>query len=71
MTLGFLTDELEEAGCVLERGQAPWRAAGTAGLRQAATGRNGARCTDDAAESKRAKPACPTVIVHATILRCG
>ena len=71
MTLSFLADELEEARRVLERSQAPRSTARPAGLGQAAPGRDRPRRTDDAAESERAEPTGATVVVHATILRCG
>ena len=71
MTLSFLTDELEEARRIFEGGETPRLAARPAGLRQLATGRDGAGRTDDAAQSERAEPTGTTVFVHATILRCG
>ena len=71
VALSLLPDELEKARRVLECRQAPRGPHRAAGLGQPAACRNRSGRTDDAAERERAKPTCPTVVVHATILRCG
>ena len=70
-TLSLVTDELEEARRILERGQAARVTIGAARLGQSAPCRDRSCGTDDAAERERAQPAGATVVVHATILRCG
>ena len=69
--LSSVTGQLEEARCILERGEPTWRPPVPASLGQPAAGRDRTRGADDAAERERAEPSGPTTVVHATILRCG
>ena len=71
LTLRLVADELEKARRILERGETARMPIGAARLGQAAAGRDRSGGADDAAERERAQPARATVVVHATILRCG
>jgi hypothetical protein len=65
VTLRLLTDVLDEARRILERGEATGRIAHAT---RAAHGRDHTGCAEYAADRERAEPATPVATVHATII---